>query len=62
MGNQQFTASELWFNDILDSAIQLRWDWGWTFQGVNFKNVKNGFKIIGGEQKVSQAKMKRFVF
>ncbi|KAH7147069.1 pectate lyase superfamily protein-domain-containing protein [Dactylonectria estremocensis] len=53
MGNQQFTASELWFNDILDSAIQLRWDWGWTFQGVNFKNVKNGFKIIGGEQKTA---------
>ncbi|KAF7552507.1 hypothetical protein G7Z17_g4263 [Cylindrodendrum hubeiense] len=51
MGNQQFTASELWFTDIVDTAIQLRWDWGWTFQGINFKNVRTGFKIVGGDQK-----------
>ncbi|CAM1509011.1 Fc.00g027500.m01.CDS01 [Cosmosporella sp. VM-42] len=48
MGNQQFTGSELWFADIFDTAIQLHWDWGWMLQGINFKNVKTGIKIVSG--------------
>ncbi|KAM5347264.1 hypothetical protein ACJ41O_010269 [Fusarium nematophilum] len=55
MGNQQFTASELWFTDILGAAIQLRWDWGWTFQGINFKNVKTGFKLVSGGQETADS-------
>ncbi|KAJ4177604.1 hypothetical protein NW755_013758 [Fusarium falciforme] len=53
MGNQQFTARDLWFSDILDAAIQLRWAWGLTLQGINFKNVKTDIKIIESGEKTA---------
>ncbi|KAI8676052.1 Glucan 1,3-beta-glucosidase [Fusarium keratoplasticum] len=53
IGNKQFTARDLWFSDVLDAAIRLRWAWGLTLQGINFKNVKTGIKIMESGEKTA---------
>ncbi|KAI8660440.1 hypothetical protein NCS57_01021400 [Fusarium keratoplasticum] len=47
MGNQQFTASGLYFEEA-ETAIQIHWDWGWTMQNIVVDNCKVGFTIVGG--------------
>ncbi|KAF7556581.1 hypothetical protein G7Z17_g1326 [Cylindrodendrum hubeiense] len=47
MGNQQFTASGLFFQDAA-TAIQIHWDWGWTMQDIVVDNCDVGFTIVGG--------------
>ncbi|KAL6401099.1 putative glucan 1,3-beta-glucosidase [Ilyonectria robusta] len=47
MGNQQFTASGLFFQDA-GTAIQIHWDWGWTMQDIVVDNCDVGFTIVGG--------------
>ncbi|KAJ4266464.1 hypothetical protein NW762_004449 [Fusarium torreyae] len=44
LGNQQFTARNLWFSDA-DVAIWMTWDWGWTFKSTMFKNCRIGIKM-----------------
>ncbi|KAF5021729.1 hypothetical protein F66182_6230 [Fusarium sp. NRRL 66182] len=44
LGNQQFTARNLWFTNA-DVAIWMTWDWGWTFKSVMFKNCRVGIKM-----------------
>ncbi len=39
VGNQQFTVSNLKFFNQLGSAIQIHWDWGWTWKGVEITNA-----------------------
>jgi hypothetical protein len=52
MGNQQFTASGLYFEEA-ETAIQIHWDWGWTMQNIVVDNCKTGFIIVGGAGGVS---------
>lgn len=52
MGNQQFTASGLYFQDA-ETAMQLHWDWGWTMQNIVVTNCQTGITIIGGVGGVS---------
>ncbi|EXL41482.1 hypothetical protein FOCG_16286 [Fusarium oxysporum f. sp. radicis-lycopersici 26381] len=47
MGNQQFTASGLYFEEA-ETAIQIHWDWGWTMQNIVVDNCKTGVTIVGG--------------
>ncbi|RYP62497.1 hypothetical protein DL769_007276 [Monosporascus sp. CRB-8-3] len=47
MGNQQFTASGLYFQDA-GTAIQIHWDWGWTMQNIVVDNCQIGLTIVGG--------------
>ncbi|KAH7305819.1 pectate lyase superfamily protein-domain-containing protein, partial [Stachybotrys elegans] len=47
MGNQQFTASGLYFQDA-ETAIQIHWDWGWTMQNIVVVNCQTGISIVGG--------------
>ncbi|KAF5983754.1 beta-1,3 exoglucanase [Fusarium bulbicola] len=44
LGNQQFTARNLWFSNA-DVAIWMTWDWGWTFKSTVFKNCRVGIKM-----------------
>lgn len=52
MGNQQFTASGLYFEEA-ETAIQIHWDWGWTMQNIVVDNCKTGLTIVGGAGGVS---------
>ncbi|KAL9573915.1 hypothetical protein ACKAV7_001947 [Fusarium commune] len=47
MGNQQFTASGLYFEEA-ETAIQIHWDWGWIMQNIVVDNCKTGLTIVGG--------------
>ncbi|KAF2671371.1 pectin lyase-like protein [Microthyrium microscopicum] len=42
VGNQQFTARNLTFNNVVTAVSQL-WDWGWTYQGITINNCGTGF-------------------
>ncbi|WEW59950.1 hypothetical protein PRK78_005432 [Emydomyces testavorans] len=44
-GNQQFTAQRLTFNNVR-TAVQLVWDWGWTWKSIQINNCGTGFKLI----------------
>lgn len=46
MGNQQFTASGLHFEDA-ETAMQIHWDWGWTMQDIVIENCQVGLSIVG---------------
>lgn len=56
MGNQQFTASGLYFQDA-ETAIQIHWDWGWTMQNIVVDNCETGIIIVGGAGGVSRQLM-----
>ncbi|KFY05268.1 hypothetical protein O988_00131 [Pseudogymnoascus sp. VKM F-3808] len=45
-GSQQYTARNVKFNDCL-TAVQMVWDWGWTWQGVEISGGAIGFNISG---------------
>lgn len=42
-GSQQYTARNLKFNDCL-TAVQMVWDWGWTWQNIQITGGAIGFK------------------
>ncbi|KAH7126232.1 pectate lyase superfamily protein-domain-containing protein [Dactylonectria estremocensis] len=44
LGNQQYTARNLWFYDA-DVAIWMTWNWGWTFKSAVFKGCRIGIKM-----------------
>lgn len=41
LGNQQYTARNLWFFNA-EIAILISWDWGWTFKSMYFKDCQVG--------------------
>ncbi|KAI1424015.1 pectin lyase fold/virulence factor [Xylaria sp. FL1777] len=45
-GSQQFTARNLVFNDCL-TAVQMVWDWGFNWQGIEINGGAIGFNISG---------------
>ncbi|KAH7369719.1 pectate lyase superfamily protein-domain-containing protein [Rhexocercosporidium sp. MPI-PUGE-AT-0058] len=45
-GSQQYTARNLKFNDCL-TAVQMVWDWGWTWQNIQISGGAIGFNISG---------------
>jgi glucan 1,3-beta-glucosidase len=47
VGNQQYTMRALTFNNVV-TAVNLLWDWGWTFQGLSINNCKTGLNIAAG--------------
>ncbi|KAF8178908.1 exo-beta-1,3-glucanase [Pholiota molesta] len=46
-GNQQFTVRNVTVNNA-QTGIYALWNWGWTYQGVNFVNCQVGFDIATG--------------
>ena len=44
LGNQQYTARNLWFQDA-EVAINMPWDWGWTYRNMYFKDCKIGIQM-----------------
>ncbi|KAJ7697688.1 exo-beta-1,3-glucanase [Mycena rosella] len=55
VGNQQFTVRNVTVNNA-QTGILAAWNWGWTFQGVTFKNCSIGFDLStggGGPQPVA---------
>ncbi|KAF5006260.1 hypothetical protein FDECE_7350 [Fusarium decemcellulare] len=44
LGNQQFTARNLWFFNA-DVAVWMTWNWGWTFKSAFFKDCRVGIKM-----------------
>ncbi|KAG9044876.1 hypothetical protein FS837_007373 [Tulasnella sp. UAMH 9824] len=47
VGNQQFTVRNLQVNNAR-VGVEMNWNWGWTFQGFDFKNTTVGFQIAQG--------------
>ncbi|KAF4548363.1 Glucan 1,3-beta-glucosidase-like protein 1 [Elsinoe fawcettii] len=45
-GSQQFTSQRLTFNNV-KIAVQLIWDWGWTWKSIQMNDCGIGFKLIG---------------
>ncbi|KAL8829346.1 MAG: hypothetical protein Q9170_006207 [Blastenia crenularia] len=43
-GNQQFTVRNLTINNA-NNAINMIWDWGWTFQSISIDNCDVGLNI-----------------
>ncbi|TRX89679.1 hypothetical protein FHL15_009429 [Xylaria flabelliformis] len=46
VGSQQFTARNLKFNNCL-TAVQVIWDWGFNWQGIEINGGAIGFNISG---------------
>lgn len=44
VGNQQFTARNLTFNNCVTAINQL-WDWGWTYKSVSINNCQVGLNV-----------------
>jgi hypothetical protein len=44
IGSQQYTARNLNFNGC-KTAVQMIWDWGWTWQAIQISDVIIGFNI-----------------
>lgn len=42
VGNQQFTVRNLKFRNQLERAIEIHWDWGWTWKGLDIANTPVG--------------------
>lgn len=47
LGNQQFTSRNWTFQNCV-TAINVFFDWGWSFQQMHFKNVSYGVNITSG--------------
>lgn len=49
LGNQQYTMRNLVFNSPSTAAIQMLWDWDWTFMGLTVNNAPIAVDMsIGG--------------
>lgn len=44
LGNQQYTARNLWFSGA-DIAILMTWDWGWTYKTMHFQDCRIGIAM-----------------
>lgn len=44
LGNQQYTARNLWFFGA-DIGILMTWDWGWTFKTMHFQDCRIGIAM-----------------
>lgn len=44
LGNQQYTARNVWFFNA-HIAISVKWNWGWTFKGMHFKDCVVGIQM-----------------
>ncbi|KAK4141141.1 pectate lyase superfamily protein-domain-containing protein [Dichotomopilus funicola] len=44
-GSQQFTAQRLKFRNCA-TAVQLIWDWGWTWKSIDISGCTTGFKLV----------------
>ncbi|KAJ3111779.1 hypothetical protein HK100_002560 [Physocladia obscura] len=53
IGNQQFTTRNLIFNNV-NTAINVIWDWGWTFKGLTINNCGTGITMSGGSTAAQQ--------
>ncbi|KAH8895965.1 pectin lyase-like protein [Thozetella sp. PMI_491] len=42
VGNQQFAVRNLKFSNHQTKAIEIHWDWGWTWKGVDISNCPIG--------------------
>ncbi|KIN03011.1 glycoside hydrolase family 55 protein, partial [Oidiodendron maius Zn] len=47
-GNQQFTSRNLWFVNV-QTAIQLIWDWGWTWKSLLIDNCNVGINVTSSQ-------------
>ncbi|KAJ3377412.1 hypothetical protein HDU84_008666 [Entophlyctis sp. JEL0112] len=47
LGNQQFTTRNLIFENC-NTAINMLWDWGWTFKSLTITNCGVGLSIAAG--------------
>lgn len=47
VGNQQFTVRDLTFSGQSRHALEIHWDWGWTWKGVHISNCPVGAVIWG---------------
>ncbi|KAJ3493593.1 hypothetical protein NLG97_g4634 [Lecanicillium saksenae] len=47
VGNQQFTVRNLKFSGQLTRAIEIHWDWGWTWKGLQIEDCPIGILITG---------------
>lgn len=47
VGNQQFTVRNLKFSGQSTRAIEIHWDWGWTWKGLQIDNCPIGIMITG---------------
>ena len=45
-GNQQFTTRNLKFINTA-TAVQIHWDWGWTFKSVDIRGATVGISLVG---------------
>lgn len=55
VGNQQFTVRNLWFSGQLNHALQIHWDWGWTWKGVHITNCPVGVVMSSGDNTLGSA-------
>ncbi|KAG7117994.1 Glucan 1 like protein [Verticillium longisporum] len=46
VGNQQFSVRNLKFSNHLSKAIEIHWDWGWTWKGVEISNCPVGIVMV----------------
>ncbi|KAF3932861.1 hypothetical protein ABW19_dt0210235 [Dactylella cylindrospora] len=46
VGNQQFTVRNLKFKNHALQAIQIHWDWGWTWKGLDISNCPIGVHMV----------------
>ncbi|KAH7409504.1 pectate lyase superfamily protein-domain-containing protein [Cadophora sp. MPI-SDFR-AT-0126] len=47
-GNQQFTTRNMWFIGV-QTAIQLNWDWGWTWKSLLIENCNVGINVVSSQ-------------
>lgn len=52
VGNQQFTVRNLKFSGQSGRALEIHWDWGWTWKDVHIENCPIGVVMWGPDPKV----------
>jgi hypothetical protein len=52
VGNQQFTVRDLKFSGQSTRALEIHWDWGWTWKGVHIHNCPIGVIMWGPDPTV----------
>lgn len=55
VGNQQFTVRNLKFSGQLSQALQIHWDWGWTWKGVQIDNCPVGVVMSSSDNTLGSA-------
>lgn len=52
VGNQQFTVHNLHFSGQSTRALEIHWDWGWTWKDVHIENTPIGVIFAGPDPNV----------